>query len=114
MPFKKKHGDMQFSFVYFEEKVSNNLLQENYNAVMSGYVSIIIRKQLFCYFFNNSKKEIVICSNLPLIFHKNGHSLLPRGMFYLLQPKKSAHSLLNTQHTSFYATTALLNIFKNH
>ena len=48
---QKKHGDMQFSFVYFEEKVSNNLLQENYNAVMSGYVSIIIRKQLFCYFF---------------------------------------------------------------
>ena len=48
LPFKKKPGDMHFFGVYFQGKVSNNLLQENYSAVMSGCVSMVIRKQLFC------------------------------------------------------------------
>ena len=51
---------------------------------------------------------------LPLHLHKNGLSLLLKGVFYLLQSKKSTHSLMTTQHASFYATTALLNIFQNH
>ena len=48
LPFKKKPGDMHFLCVYFQGKVSNNLLQENYSAVMSGCVSMVIPKQFLC------------------------------------------------------------------
>ena len=34
---------MQFSCVYFKENMSNNLLQENYSAVMSSFVIMVIR-----------------------------------------------------------------------
>ena len=50
LPFKKKPGDMHIFCVYFQGKVSNNLLQENYSAVMSGCVSMVIRKQFFADF----------------------------------------------------------------
>ena len=43
LPLKKKHGDMQFSCVYFKENMSNNLLQENYSAIMSCFVIMVIR-----------------------------------------------------------------------
>ena len=114
LPLKQKHGDMPVFCVYFEGKVSNDLLQENCGAVISAFVSMIIRKNCVVNFFNNSIKDIVICSNLPLLFHRNGHCLLLKGIFYLLQSKKNTHSLMTTQPDSLYITTALLNIFQNH
>ena len=44
----KRDGNMQFFCVYFEGKVSNHLLQETYSALISAFVSVVIRKQLFC------------------------------------------------------------------
>ena len=48
LPFKKKHGDMPFFSLYFEGKVPNDLLQENYRVLMAGFVSMVIRKQFVC------------------------------------------------------------------